>query len=182
MSATASTRTTWKLDPVHSSVEFRIRHLMVSTVKGHFSGLEGVIEADETNPATATLSVTIDASTINTRDERRDGHLKSPDFLDIANYPTITFKSTSVKALSKEHLLITGDLTVHGVTREIVLDTEFGGIGKSPYGTSVAGFSAETEISRKDFAMTYNATLETGGMLLGDTVKVAIEAEFVKQS
>lgn len=181
MSASTATRTIWKLDPVHSSVEFRIRHMMVSSAKGRFTGVEGAIEADETNPENSTIAVTIDTSTVDTRDERRDGHLKSPDFLDVANFPTITFRSTSVEAVSSEQLRVVGDLTVHGVTREIVLDTEFGGIGKSPYGMMVAGFSAETEISRKDFGMTFNVALETGGVMLADTVKIAIEAEFVKQ-
>ena len=131
MSASTTARTTWKIDAVHSSVEFRVRHMMVSTAKGRFTGLEGLIEADETNPANSSVAVTIDASTIDTRDERRDGHLKSGDFLDVATYPTMSFTSTSVKVLSADRFQITGDLTLHGVTREVVLDTEFGGIGKS---------------------------------------------------
>lgn len=182
MSTTAATRTAWKLDSVHSAVEFRIRHMMVSSAKGRFTGVEGTIEADEENPANSTVAVTIDASTINTGDERRDGHLKSPDFLDVANFPTITFQSTRIAPLSAEHLHVFGNLTIHGVTREVLLDTEFGGIGKSPYGMTIAGFSATTEISRKDFGLTWNVALETGGVMLADTVKIAIEAEFVKQS
>lgn len=187
MTTTAETtptqRTTWTIDPSHSLVEFSAKHMMFTTVKGRFTGVRGSIAADESNPANSSVEVTIDAASLTSGDEKRDGHLKSPDFLDVATYPEITFKSTRVQPLDDagDKLRVVGDLAVHGVTKEVVLDTEKTGVGKTPFGTEVAGFSATTSLNRKDWGLNWNVALEAGGVLVGETVKLALEIEAVKQ-
>ncbi|HEX8959358.1 MAG TPA: YceI family protein [Solirubrobacterales bacterium] len=171
----------WQIDTAHSQVEFSVRHMMISNVRGRFETLTGTVEFDEADPARSTVDVQIEAASINTRDPRRDGHLKSPDFFDAENYPYITFKSKSVEPTSKTTGKIVGDLTIRGVTREVVLDVEYQGLAKSPWGTTSAGFSAETKISRKEWGLNWNQALETGGWLVGDDIKVGIELEIVKQ-
>jgi polyisoprenoid-binding protein YceI len=173
--------TTWELDPAHSLVEFSVKHMMFATVKGRFSDVKGTIVTDPADYSKSSVDVTIDAATIDTRDERRDGHLKSPDFLDVANYPTITFKSTKVVSEDATHLTVIGDLTIHGVTKPVELKTQINGQGKNPYGLTVAGFSATTAINRKDFSLNWNVALETGGWLVGDEIKIAIEGELIQK-
>jgi len=181
MTTTAETtptqRTTWTIDPSHSLVEFSAKHMMFTTVKGRFTGVRGSIAADESNPANSSVEVTIDAASLTSGDEKRDGHLKSPDFLDVATYPEITFKSTRVQPLDDagDKLRVVGDLAVHGVTKEVVLDTEKTGVGKTPFGTEVAGFSATTSLNRKDWGLNWNVALEAGGVLVGETVKLALD-------
>ena len=171
----------WQIDSAHSQVEFSVRHMMISNVRGRFETLTGTVEFDEADPARSTVDVQIEAASISTRDARRDGHLKSPDFLDAEKYPYLTFKSKRVEPTSENTGKIVGDLTVRDVTREVVLDVYYSGLAKSPWGTMSAGFSAETRISRKDWGLNWNQALETGGVLVGDEIKVTIELEIVKQ-
>lgn len=172
---------TWVIDASHSTITFSVRHLMISKVRGRFSRFDGTVDFDEQNPTNSKVQVTIDASSIDTRDERRDGHLMSPDFLDVANYPTLTFVSKRVEMIDESHGRIIGDLTIRGVTREVTLDVEYNGQSKSPWGTISAGFSATTKINRKDWGLTWNVALETGGVLVGEEVTIEIEIEIVKQ-
>lgn len=172
---------TWAIDQSHSLAEFSVRHMMVSTTRGQFEKIEGALQVDETDLTNSAVDVTIDVSTITTRDAKRDEHLRSADFFDIANHPTMAFKSTRIEKKSSEDYLVHGDLTIRGVTRPVTLKTEFNGFGTSPWGQTVAGFSADTEISRKDFGLEWNVALETGGVLVGDKVKIHLEVEAVKQ-
>jgi polyisoprenoid-binding protein YceI len=180
--ARASTSTTWKLDPNHSLVQFISKHMMITTVRGSFKSVRGTITLDEANPANSSVEVEIDTASLTTGVDYRDNHLKSADFLEVEKYPLITFKSTRVEPEDAQHAKIYGDLTIHGVTREVVLNTEFTGRGKSPMGQEVAAFEATTSFNRKDFGLTWNVALETGGWLVTDTVKVEIAAEGIKQS
>jgi polyisoprenoid-binding protein YceI len=177
----ADKTTTWTIDPVHSTVEFAVRHLMVSTTRGRFTGVTGTIVIDETDLTRSHAEITIDAATVDTGNEQRDADLRSANFLDVEKYPTITFKSTRVAVAGDEYRVF-GDLTIHGVTREVVLDTEFNGENKAPWGSEVIGFTATTKISRKDFGLTYNPAMETGGFVVGDEVKIQLEIEAVKQA
>ena len=188
MSSTAATTPTpqaegysvWQIDTAHSLVEFSIRHMMVSNVKGRFTGLSGTIVDAEGDPKRSSVKAAIDVTTLITGDPKRDEHLRSPDFFDAAKYPLITFESQRI-AGSRESFTIIGDLTIHGQTREVTLDVTFNGTGTTPYGKTVAGFTAETKINRKDFGLNWNVALETGGFLVGDQIKVEIELEAVRQ-
>jgi polyisoprenoid-binding protein YceI len=173
--------TAWTIDPVHSTVEFSVRHMVVSTTKGRFTGVTGTIVLDEADLTRSHVDITIDAATVDTRQEQRDADLRSANFLDVEKYPTITFKSTRI-AVAGDTYRVFGDLTIHGVTREVELDTEYNGQNRTPWGTEVAGFTASTRISRKDFGLTYSATLETGGLVVGDEVKIELEIEAGKQA
>ena len=172
---------TWQIDSSHTNVEFTVRHMMISNVKGQFQKTTGTITANGNDPASAKIDVTIDASSVDTRVERRDAHLKSPDFLDVAKYPTITFKSTKVEADGPNKWKMTGDLTVHGVTKPVVLDVEGSGPPIQVMGNTRAGASATTKIKRSDFGLTWNKALETGGVLVGDEVAISIDVEAVKK-
>ena len=178
---TVAAQSMWAFDQAHSSVNFTVRHMVVSKVRGRFTKWDGTLAMDETKPAGGSVEVSIDAGSIDTGVEQRDGHLRSPDFFDVAKFPTITFKSTKVEASGAGALKVTGDLTMHGVTRPVVLDVEYSGSAKDPWGGVRAGFSARATIDRKDFGLTYNQLLETGGVLVGETIEIAIEAEVVKQ-
>ena len=179
--ATATpTVTTWKIDPSHSHLEFAVRHLMISTVKGRFGIVEGTVLTDEANPARADVNVTIDAASIDTREAQRDAHLKSADFFDVATFPTLTFKGGRVTAATGDRFTLTGDLTIHGVTREVTLDVAAEGRGKDPWGGERAGFSATTKIKRSDFGLTWNQVLEAGGIAVGDEVKITLDVELVR--
>ena len=182
MSIQAPTRTVWQIDPAHVHVGFKTKHMMVTTVRGQFHEVKGDILGDLEDPTNATVEVEINAATIDTRQEQRDNHLRSADFLDVENFPTITFKSTRIQRLKEDHLKIFGDLTIHGTTREVELDTTINGSGKTPFGTEVIGVSAETKINRKDFGLTWNVALETGGWLVGDKIDIELEIELIKQS
>ncbi len=179
---TTTAATTWELDPHHTLVEFSAKHMMLSTVKGRFTNVAGTIVTNTADHSQASVEVTIDATTLDSHDAQRDGHLKSPDFLDVQNFPTITFKSTKVIVEDAIHLNVIGDLTIHGVTRQIELDTEVTGPTKSLQGKTLAGFSANTVIHRKDFGLNWNVALEAGGFLVSEDVKVAIEGELVQKS
>ncbi len=171
----------WKIDPAHSEINFSIRHMMISNVRGRFEQFTGTVDFNEENPAASRVSVQIDAASINTREPNRDGHLRSPDFFNVEKYPYLTFVSKKIDVVDSEHGRITGDLTIRDITRPVVLNVEYSGQAKSPWGTTSAGFSAQTVINRKDWDLTWNKSLETGGMLVGDEIKVDIELEIVKQ-
>lgn len=174
---------TWNIDPVHSVVEFKVKHMMISHVKGHFSKVAGTLTLDEAKPENSSVEASIEVASIETRDAQRDGHLKSPDFFDVEKYPIITFKSTNVKATGKGSGTVEGDLTIHGVTRKVALDVEGPTApGKDPWGNTRVAVSATTKISRKDFGLTWNAPLETGGILVGDEVTITLDVQFVKAS
>ncbi len=172
---------TWQIDPAHTNVEFTVRHMMISNVKGQFQKTTGTITTNGSDPASATIDATIDASSVDTRVERRDNHLKSPDFLDVAKYPTITFKSTKVEADGPGKFKVTGDLTLHGVTKPVVLDVESSGAPVKVMGGLHAGASATTKIKRSDFGLTWNKALETGGVVVGDEVAISIDVEAIKK-
>lgn len=173
--------TTWQIDAAHSVVEFAVKHLMLATAKGRFATVSGTIVADEADPARSSVDVTIDAASIDTRNEQRDGHLRSPDFLDVERYPTITFRSRRVEPLGGDRVRVVGDLTVRDVTREVVLDAAFHGRAKDPWGNERVGFSAQTSIDRRDFGATWNVPLEGGGVVVGHEVKIGIEIEAIRQ-
>lgn len=170
----------WNIDPAHSQVQFTVRHMMISNVRGRFEEFGGSIDFDPTDLSTLTAEIEIAASSINTREARRDAHLRSADFFDADLYPTVRFKSARVEVVSASHLLIHGDLTIRDITRPVTLETEFSGIAKSPWGTTSAGFSARTRINRKEWGLTWNQTLETGGILVGDEIKIEIEVEVMQ--
>jgi polyisoprenoid-binding protein YceI len=172
---------TWQIDPAHTNVEFNVRHMMISNVKGQFQKTTGTITINGNDPASATIDATIDASSVDTRVERRDTHLKSPDFLDVAKYPTITFKSTKVEADGSGKFKVTGDLTLHGVTKPVVLEVESSGAPVKVMGGLHAGASATTKINRSDFGLTWNKALETGGVVVGDEVAISIDVEAIKK-
>jgi polyisoprenoid-binding protein YceI len=179
--ATGTTTSTWTIDASHSLAEFSVKHMMVSNVKGRFGELSGTIQLDEADITKSSVDVSINVASIDTRDEKRDAHLKSPDFFDVENFPVITFKSTKVDQNGRDRLNVTGDLTIHGTTRPVILETELNGRSPSPWGTEVIAFSAQTTISRKDWDMNFNIPLESGGVVVGDKVKVSIEVEAIKQ-
>jgi polyisoprenoid-binding protein YceI len=182
MSATtiAPARTTWKIDPVHSQVEFGIRHMMITTVKGRFAGVEGTVVMDTDNPSNAEVDVRIDVASIDTREPQRDAHLRSADFFDVEKFPHITFKAARIVTRSGNEFQLAGDLTIHGVTRNVTLEVLEEGRGKDPWGGERAGFTAATKINRKDFGLQWNQTLETGGLLVGEDVKITLELQLVK--
>jgi polyisoprenoid-binding protein YceI len=177
-----ATRSTWTLDPAHTLVEFSGKHMMFTTVKGHFKSVRGAILLDEANPANSSVEAEIDASSLDSGVEFRDNHLRSADFLEVERYPTINFKSTRIELQGDDRARIFGDLTIHGVTREVVLDTELTGRGQNPMHKVTIGFEARTTINRKDFGLTWNMALETGGLLVGDAIKIEIAVEAHKQS
>ena len=171
---------TWALDPAHTLVEFAGRHMMVTTVKGRFKGVRGTITIDEADPDRSTVEAELDAASLDTGNEQRDAHLKSPDFLNVEQFPTITFNSTRVERAAHDHYKMTGDLTIRNVARPVTLDVVYSGQAKDPMGGVHAGFSAHTSINRKDWGLTWNVALETGGFLVGEEVKLALEVEVVK--
>jgi polyisoprenoid-binding protein YceI len=175
--ATASPATTWQIDPSHTLVEFAVRHMMVSTVKGRFGRVSGTLVLDEADLSRSSVRAELDAASITTGDEQRDGHLRSGDFFDVDTFPSLTFASSRVEPLGEDRARIVGDLTIRDVTREVVLEAELNGRGQSPFGKQVAGFSAHTSINRKDFGLAWNVGLEAGGVLVSDTVKIALEVE-----
>ena len=173
---------TWKIDPLHTSVEFTVRHMMISNVKGQFQKTTGTITVDGDDPTSAKIDASIDTSSIDTRVDRRDADIKSPNFLDVAKYPTITFKSTKVEAAGPGKWKVTGDLTLHGVTKPVVLDVESSGKPiHDPMGNTRAGASATTKIKRSDFGLTWNKAMEAGGVMVGDEVAISIDVEAVQQ-
>ncbi len=178
----AGTRSVWQLDPNHTLVEFIGKHMMITTVRGRFRSVRGAIVLDEADPSRSSVEVEIDTNNLYSGVDYRDNHLKSADFLDVEHFPTITFKSTRVEPEGGDRAKVIGDLKIRDVTREVVLDTELTGRGKNPMGQEVAAFEARTSINRKDFGLNWNLALETGGWLVGDTIKIEIATEGLKQS
>ena len=172
---------TYNIDPAHSAAHFSVRHMMITNVRGSFGSVKGTVTYDTSNPAASTIDAVIDTTSINTQEPQRDAHLKSADFLDVEKFPTITFKSKKVVSEASDEQTVTGDLTIHGVTKEVVLKVEGPTAeGKDPWGNSRIGASATTKIKRGDFGLTWNAALETGGILVGDDVKIELEISLIK--
>lgn len=171
---------TWILDPVHSEIGFKVKHLMISTVRGHFTTFQGTVTASDDTFTDAKISFTADIASISTNNEQRDGHLKSADFFDAATFPTLSFESTSVVKQDEQKFVVNGNLTIRGITKEISLNVTFNGIGRDLYGKTVASFEMTGELNRKDFGLTWNAVLETGGVAVSDMVTLDMTLE-VKQ-
>jgi polyisoprenoid-binding protein YceI len=179
--ATPVSVTTWNLDPAHSAAEFKVKHMMISNVKGGFHGLKGSLRLDEANPASSNVRAALSVETLSTGDDQRDGHLKSADFFDAAKYPEITFQSTSVKRIGNGEYQVTGDLTIHGITKSVTLAVDGPGTAsKDPWGNTRIGLSATTKINRKDYGLTWNSPLETGGVLVGEDVTLTVDAQFIR--
>lgn len=173
--------TTWNIDPAHSSAEFKVKHMMISNVKGSFSGLSGVLTENTSDPTLSSVEASIPVATVNTGDPQRDGHLKSGDFFDPDKFPTLNFKSTSVAKKGEAEYEVTGDLTIRGVTKPVKFAVEGPSApGKDPWGNTRIGLSATTKINRKDFGLAWNAALETGGFLVGEEVAITLEVQFIK--
>ncbi|MBO0778602.1 MAG: YceI family protein [Ktedonobacteraceae bacterium] len=171
----------WTVDAVHSQATFSVKHMMVSTVKGQFKVLSGSLNIDEQNPANSWVQAEVDAASIDTRDENRDNHLRSADFFDAASYPKITFKSTKVEPNGNGEYKVSGELSMHGVTKPAVFEVEYAGQSKDPWGNQRAGLSARTKVSRKEWGLTWNQVLETGGFAVSDDVKIEIDLSAIKQ-
>ncbi len=172
--------TTWTIDPSHTEVGFAVKHLMISTVRGRFAGVTGAIAFVEGDFSQASADVTIDAATIDTREEKRDAHLRSGDFFDVEKFPVLTFKSRRVQTTSGGSFQLVGDLTIKDVSKEVVLDVAFEGTQKDPWGNQKTAFTATTKISRSAFGLTWNAALETGGVLVGDDIKISLDVQLLK--
>lgn len=171
----------WQIDAAHSQILFSVRHLMISTVRGRFERFGGTVDFDETNPIRGSVDIQIEVASINTGVAQRDEHLRSPDFFEVDKYPTMTFQSKRIEKIDDRHGRIIGDLTIKEITKEVVLEAEYAGTIKTPFGTTSAGASATTKINRKEWGLTYNMALETGGIAVGDEIKIEIELELIKQ-
>ncbi len=186
--AASGTRTDWNIDPSHSLVEFSAKHMMITTVKGRFGRISGTIAIDEGHADRSSVSVEIDAATVDTHEPQRDAHLRSADFLDAERFPAITFRSTRLEGAERAYanpgarFRVIGDLTIRDTTREVGLDVTFAGRGRDPWGGERAGFSAETTIDRREFGLTWNQALELGGVLVGNDVRILLEVEAVKRA
>ena len=179
--AGTSTVTTWKIDPAHSVAEFKVKHMMIANVKGKFTGISGTLSLDEANPARSSVEAVIPLETLFTGDAQRDTHLKSPDFFDAEKHPQMTFKSTRIEAKGPGQLAVTGSLTIHGVSQTVTFEVEGPTPpAKDPWGNTRVGLEASTKINRKDFGLTWNTALETGGVLVGESVAITLDVEFVK--
>ena len=172
---------TWTIDPVHSVAEFAVKHMMVSTVKGRFRSMEGTIYIDEANPTASWVTASIDVASIDTAEPKRDTHLRSDDFFNAERFPKMIFRSTRVEQVDDTHWKVIGDLTIRDVTREVVLDTEYEGQIKDAYGKQRAAFSAETTLNRKEFGLNWNGVIETGGVIVGDRVRVTLYIAAVRE-
>ncbi len=190
MSSTAATASpttattavsTWKIDPSHSAAEFKVRHMMISYVKGKFSGLSGVLKLDENDYSHSTVEVSIPAASVSTVDDKLDAHLKEPDFFDVEKFPALTFKSRSIRSLGDRDYEVSGDLTIRGVTKSVTLSVDdVSAPSKDPWGNQRIGLSASAKVNRKDFGFVWNAPLEFGGVLVGDEVAITLDVQFIK--
>jgi polyisoprenoid-binding protein YceI len=176
---TTTTTTKWAIDPAHSELTFKVKHLMITNVKGEFRNFDVEIDGDDFTKSP--ITVTIDAASISTNNDPRDRHLKSGDFFDVEKYPTLKFKSTSFKKVDDNKYALKGLLTIRDVSKEVKLDVELGGISKDPWGNEKAGFSIEGNLNRKDFGLNWNAALETGGVMVSEEVRISADLQFVKQ-
>lgn len=181
LAAAQTATTTWKIDPVHSVAEFKVKHMMISNVKGQFTEVSGTLTLDEADITNSKIDAAINAATINTGEADRDKHLKSADFFDVEQFPALTFRSTHIARDGSGELAVEGDLTIHGVTRRVTFAVEGPSApAKDPWGNTRVGLSATTKINRKDYGLTWNAALETGGILVGDDVTITLDVQFVK--
>lgn len=180
-SAPTAAAVAYKIDPAHTLVELSAKYMMFTTVKGRFTGVTGTLVHHATDHDASSVEAEIDTATLTTADDKRDEHLRSADFLDVANYPKITFKSRLIVG-SGDHYQVIGDLTIHGTTREVTLDTTFNGAGKNPWGHDLVSFSAQTEINRKDFGLNWNVALEAGGVLVSDKLKIQLEVQAAREA
>ncbi len=171
----------WTIDVAHSTAEFSIRHLMISTVKGRFSGIEGTIVGEPEHLENATVEVSVDIASVDTRQSERDAHLRSQDFFDVEKFPQMVFKSTKITPTGNNRYAIVGDLSIHGVTRSETFEVSFEGRAKDPWGGERAGFSVSAKINRKDYGLKWNVALEAGGVMVGDEVKINVEIEAIRQ-
>jgi polyisoprenoid-binding protein YceI len=179
---TTPTTTTWTIDPAHSAAEFKVKHMMISNVKGKFTGLSGVLSLNEADVTKSKVEADIPVATLTTGDDQRDGHLKSADFFDAEKFFTLNFRSTGVKSTGSGELAVTGELTLHGVTKPVTFSVEGPSEpGKDPWGNTRVGLSATTKINRKDFGLVWNSALETGGVLVGEEVTISLDVQFIKQ-
>jgi polyisoprenoid-binding protein YceI len=178
---TSTSTQTWAIDPTHAEVGFSVRHLMISTVRGRFGGVAGTVQLDEQQPGNAKVNVEIDVTSIDTRQEQRDGHLKSPDFFDVATYPTMAFASTKVSGDINGEFTVTGDLTIKSTTRPVTLQVTAEGRGRDPWGNERMGFHATGKLIRSEFGLEWNQALETGGVVVSDEVKLTFDLELVLQ-
>ncbi len=169
----------WNLDTAHSSVNFSVRHMVISKVRGHFTQFSGTLDLDEARPQAPKLEAKVQTASVNTNDAQRDGHLKSADFFDVEKYPEMTYKSSAVEVVDKNHFRVQGQLTLHGVTKPVTLDVEYAGHGRDPWGGDRAGFTATAGINRKDFGLNWNQALEAGGVLVSDQVEITLEIQAV---
>ncbi len=171
----------WQIDPTHTTIEFSVKHMMITTVRGQFKSFAGNLHIDPSNPAASRVEGSIDVASIDTREAQRDAHLRSADFFDVENYPKMSFRSSRIEPLGANQYKVYGQLTIKDVTREVVFDVADEGRGQDPWGNQRWGISASTKISRKDFGLTWNVALETGGWLVGDEVKIAVDLQLVLQ-
>jgi len=174
-------QTTWAIDPAHSELSFKVKHLMISNVKGEFKSFAGEALSNGTEFVAESINVTLQANSIFTNSDDRDAHLRSADFFDVENNKELLFAGKYITKIDDETFKLTGNLTMKGVSKEVVLDVEFGGVNKDPWGNEKAGFSVSTKINRKDWGLTWNAALEAGGVLVGEEIKISGEIQFVKQ-
>jgi len=179
--STATETTTWTIDPTHAEVAFAVKHLMIASVRGRFGAVEGKVILDEVDPSKSKIDVSIDVNSIDTRQEMRDNHLKSPDFFDVANHPKMHFVSKKIVGDVNDDFKVIGDLSIRGTTREVTLDVSLTGRGNDPWGNERMGFEAKGKVNRLDFGLHYNPALETGGFVVGDEVKITIDVELIKQ-
>ena len=182
MTTASPALTTFTVDASHTEVGFAVKHLMISTVRGRFADVQGEVSFDPSDLSTGTASITINVASIDTKEAQRDGHLRSADFFEVEKYPTITFASRKIQNVSGSTFQLVGDLTIKGVTKEVVLDAENHGLQKDPWGGERAGFSATTAINREDFGLTWNAALEAGGVLVGRDIKITLDLELIKKA
>src|SRR5579863_9333680 len=179
--ATAATTIAWNIDPAHSAAEFKVKHMMISNVKGSFTGLSGVLTEHTTDSSLSYVAASIPVATVSTGDAQRDGHLKSADFFDAEKYPTLDFKSTKVVRKGEAEYEVTGDLTIHGVTKDVTFAVEGPSApGKDPWGNTRIGLSATAKINRKEFGLGWNAALETGGVLVGEDIAITLDIQFIR--
>jgi polyisoprenoid-binding protein YceI len=176
----SSAQTKWSVDPTHSNVKFSVSHMVISEVEGSFSGFEGTIDAPSADFNNSSISFSVNVGSINTNSDQRDGHLKSPDFFDVAKYPTMTFTSASFKKTTGNNYKLEGNLTIKGVTKKVTFDVTYGGIAKDPYGNTKAGFKAKGTIKRMEYGLTWSALTEAGGLVVGDDVAIMLNIELVK--
>ena len=181
MTTTQTRTSTWTIDPVHSVAEFAVKHMMVSTVKGHFKSMEGTLHIDEANPGASWVAASIDVASIDTGVADRDAHLRSDDFFNAERFPKMTFRSTRVEQVDDTHWRVIGDLTIRDVTREVVLETEYEGQIRDAFGKQRAAFNAETTLNRRAFGLNWNGLIETGGVIVGDRVRVTLNIAAVRE-